>query len=130
MEDSRSNIISKNQFIFHLSIAECRKDLLLVVDTSTSIGEDDFNKNVKPFLKNLITAPSLNVGPDGTHISLIVFGQPDRTEIKLKFKAKEKPEELVKEIDNLVWKDLEGYHTRTDLGLELAEEVRGQFHFL
>ena len=72
----------KLKYLLCPNVAKCKKDLVLIVDTSNSIGEHDFNHNVKKFLKNLVTDSRLNVGPDGTEIGLILFSSRERTMVK------------------------------------------------
>ena len=101
--------------------SECKKDLLLIVDTSYSIGENDFNNNVKPFLINLVKDSLLNVGPDGTHIGLILFSSKKKTEIKLRVGQIEDAQQLANYIDSLQWKAVSGDRTRTEEALDLAK---------
>ena len=98
--------------------------MVLVVDTSFSIGRRDFDENVKPFLKNLVTDPLLNVGKSGTHVGLILFSSDDQTKTKLDLGEIKDANKLGRYIDNLNWEDVKGGHTRTDLGLQLANQVR------
>lgn len=95
----------------------------MVVDTSYSITRVSFRDDVKPFLKRLVTDPILNVGKDGTQVSLIIFSHEDRTKILLKFGDIYDAEELGAYMEGLKWKDVSGGHTRTDLGLKFANEV-------
>ncbi|CAB3991507.1 Hypothetical predicted protein [Paramuricea clavata] len=103
--------------------SKCKKDLLLIVDTSYSVGENDFNANVKPFLKNLVTASSLNVGPDGTQIGLMLFASKDKTGVKLNIGQKKDARELGKYMTNLNWNTVKGDRTRTELALEKALQI-------
>ena len=68
----------------------------------------------------------MNVGPDGTHIALIIFSKPEKTETILELGAEQNADELEKIIDGLNWGKIQGGHTRTDLGLDLAKKVRGE----
>ena len=98
--------------------------MLLVVDTSYSIGKGDFDRNVIPFLKNLVTHPLLNVGESGTRVGLILFSSTERTKTKLDIGQIRDAKKLGQYISNLNWNYVSGGHTRTDLGLKLANEVR------
>jgi hypothetical protein len=110
--------------IFSLYIAECKKDLLLIVDTSYSVGKGDFKDNVKPFLKNLVTDSRLNVGPKGTQIGLIMFANKGRTKVKLNIGQMTDAQELGQYMINLKWSEVSGDRTRTELALEKAKRVR------
>ena len=107
-------------------IAKCKKDLLLLVDTSNSIGKDAFDQ-VKKSLKKLVMDSRLNVGPDGTEVGLILFSSKDKTEIKLRVGQIEDAQELKKYISNLQWNDVMGRQTRTEMALNLSKEV--SLHF-
>ena len=103
---------------------ECKKDLLLIVDTSYSIGKGDFEANVQPFLKNLVKDPQLNVGPDGTHVGLILFSSEQKTRSELRIGEIEDANQLAEYIDKLKYRDISGDRTRTELALGLAKQVR------
>ena len=104
--------------------------MLLVVDTSYSIGKSDFDENVIPFLKNLVTSSLLNVGESGTHVGLILFSSKQRTKINLALGQIKDANELEQHIGKLSWTSVSGGHTRTDLALRLANEVRIKIVFL
>ena len=105
------------------SVGKCKKDLLLVVDTSFSIGKSSFDHDVKPFLEKMILDPILNVEEGGTQIGLIIFSAARRTEILLNFGKIYDANQLVQFIKGLDWDRVSGGHTRTDLGLKLANEI-------
>ena len=105
-------------------IAECKKDLLLMVDTSYSVGQGDFDRNVKPFLENLVKNPRLNVGPDGTHVGLILFSSAEKTSINLRIGEIKDAHQLGLYLDSLKYHSISGTHTRTELALGLAKSVR------
>lgn len=50
-------------------LEECNKDILIVLDTSYSIGKANFNDQVKPFLRDFVSDKTLNVGPDGAQVA-------------------------------------------------------------
>ncbi len=104
-------------------IAECKKDLLLIVDTSYSVGKNDFEK-VKKFLINLVTDSRLNVGPAGTQVGLILFSSERRTRVKLQFGDKKDAQDLRRYINGLQWEKVKGDRTRTEKALKLAKGVR------
>ena len=61
----------KNAEIYYLPLLhkeECRKDILILLDTSKSIGERDFNNQVKPFLRDFVADKTLNVGQNGAQV--------------------------------------------------------------
>ena len=98
--------------------------MVLVVDTSYSIGVSDFVKNVIPFLKNLVTDPLLNVGESGTYVGLILFSSEEKTMTKLDLGQIKDAKKLEQYISNLKWDDVSWDETRTDLGLKHANDVR------
>lgn len=103
--------------------SECKKDLLLIVDTSYSVGSGDFKDNVKPFLQNLVTDSRLNVGPKGTQIGLILFASKGRTKVKLNIGQMTDAQELGQYMINLKWNEVSGDRTRTELALEKAKRI-------
>ena len=103
-------------------LAKCTRDLLLIVDTSYSIGQRSFNIHIKPFLQNLVRAPRLNVGRDGTQVAMIIFSNRERTKILLNFGDTIEKDKLVRYIANLKWEKVRGDRTRTDLALQIANE--------
>ena len=103
---------------------ECRRDLLLIVDTSYSIGEREFNESVKPFLKNLVTCPQLEVCLSGTHVGLILFSSAEKTKVELKMGQITDASELARYLNNLTYPAISGNRTRTELALKMAKLVR------
>ena len=79
---------------------------------------------MKPFLKELINEPRLNIGPYGTHLAIMVFSSQQKTKILVPFNTKYGANDLTREIDDLKWDILKGGHTRTDLALRLANQVK------
>ena len=65
-------------------LGKCKVDLLILLDTSKSIGWR-FDSYVRPFLKALIDNDQLNVGQNGTQVSLIVFSNEELTKVKFHF---------------------------------------------
>ena len=118
----------KTSFTFFL-VAKCKKDLLLIVDTSYSVGERSFNENVKPFLQRLVTDPVLNVGREGTQLALIIFSHSERTKLLLNFGDFYAASQLSKFIHNLKWNEVSGDRTRTDMALQIANEKVGRTWF-
>ena len=109
----------------------CKKDLLIVLDTSYSIGQGIFDSKVKPFLINLVKSPKLNVGPQGTHLALIIFSNAKNTRLLFDFGKKMTTKELEDYIiDELVWNKVSGDFTMTGTALKIAsEKVRNQVVF-
>ena len=99
-----------------------------MLDTSYSIGEGIFNSKVKPFLINLVKSPKLNVGPQGTHLALIIFSNEDNTRLLFDFGDKTTTKALEDYIrDELVWNKVKGDFTMTGSALKIAsEKVRNQ----
>lgn len=101
---------------------KCKKDLLLIIDASYSVGRSSFERDVKPFLERLVTDRVLNVGLDGTQMALMIFSQEERTKMLLNFGDIYNAEELAMYVRNLKWDDVKGDKTRTDLALKIANE--------
>lgn len=92
------------------------RDILVLLDTSYSIGLSNFEKKIKPFLKKLGT--ELNVSPNGTHIKVLVFSSETKTKVLLDF-----GEDYQTEIDSLQWVSVRGDQTRTEIAFQRAGEV-------
>ena len=101
----------------------------MIVDTSDSIGHD-FNNNVKPFLEKLIINPQLNVGPDGTHVGLILFSSKEQTRIDLKLGQIKDANQLAEYMGDLNYDYISGDRTRTELALQEAKSVRTYFDYI
>ena len=109
-------------FVLLLTFVECKKDLLLVIDTSDSIGENNFKEKVQPFLMRFVKNYALNVNKDGTRIAIIRFSTSIRTEIMLKFNKLYNAEDIANKIGDLKWADVHGDETRTEKALGKANE--------
>lgn len=99
------------------------KDILVVLDTSFSIGKTNFIKKVKPFLKHLSNLPDLNVSPSGTHIAIMTFSSIKQTKLRLHFKESKQKSQFFRKIQAMHWNNVKGGHTRTDLAFQKAGEV-------
>lgn len=99
----------------------CKKDILIVLDVSYSIGKTAFDGEIKPFMKNLIKNKKLNVGVHGTHIAMIVFSSQPKTKVLLTFGDKTSQKELELFVDQMDWVHLSGGRTKTGLALEIAD---------
>ena len=106
----------------YLFTAKCKKDLLLIVDTSFSIGKFNFGI-MKKFLKKFVTDSRLNVGQDGTQVGLILFSSKEKTLVKLRMGQIQDAQRLGNYMNSLHWHDVRGGHTRTELALKLAKQV-------
>ena len=106
----------------NLVLDKCAKDILVLLDTSNSIGSNNFEKKIIPFLEQLERDPDLNVSPPGTQIAILAFSSPEQTKLLLSFDDGygEKYRDTVKKFR---WKTISGGHTRTDLGFKMAGEV-------
>ena len=80
---------------------------------------------MKTFLEGLINNRQLNVGPEGTHISMLSFSEESKTKVQLQFGEKTTKEELIEFIKSpkLDYDMLRGQTTRTGYALGLANEV-------
>ncbi|XP_028401930.1 uncharacterized protein LOC114524907 isoform X1 [Dendronephthya gigantea] len=96
---------------------KCTIDILVLLDTSFSIGPDNFRKKVKPFLKKFGSIPELNVSPDGTHIAIYAFSSKKMTKLLLPFEKGYGPQ-YNKTVDRINWERVRGPHTRTDYGFQ------------
>jgi hypothetical protein len=93
-------------------------------DNSWSVGRGSFQDKVRPFLKNLISSPQLNVGPDGTHIGILTFSTQARTKVLLELGELQSPVALNNYLDSLEYNQISGDGTRTGMALKIADEVR------
>ena len=109
-------------------IVECRRDLILILDTSYSIGTHDFNENIKPFLKNLVTSRQLDVSLSGTHVGLIFFSSAEKTKVELEVGQITNASELAGYLNNLTYSTISGDRSRTELALHMAKLVRTDFN--
>ena len=96
----------------------------IVWDNSWSVGTVFFKYEVRPFLKNLINSPQLNVGQDGTHIGILTFSTQARTRVLLELGELQSPVALNNYLDSLKYDDISGDGTRTGMALKIADEVR------
>lgn len=97
---------------------------MLIVDTSYSITKSNFVNQIKPFLLGLAYSKILNVGQDGTHIALMLFSSKKKIDVKLGFSTGYTKATLNRTIVSLVWEEVMGDQTRTDLALKKATEVK------
>lgn len=105
-------------------LGKCSKNLLILLDASTSIGKGNFNNNVKPFLKKLVNNPDLNVSPEGTHVAFIVFSSKKKTRLMRDFNQGYNKSSLDSFIgDGLIYDEIKDSRTRTDVALHKASEV-------
>ena len=95
----------------------------IVWDNSWSVGASTFNNKVRPFLKNLIKSPQLNVGPDGTHIGILTFSTQVQTRVLLEMGQKKTQDELTTFLDSLNYDNVSGDGTRTGMALKMIDEV-------
>jgi hypothetical protein len=93
-------------------------------DNSWSVGRGSFRDKVRPFLKNLINSPQLNVAPDGTHIGILTFSTQAQTKVLLELGELQSPVALNNYLDSLEYDQISGDGTRTGLALKIADEVR------
>ena len=98
------------------------KDVLVLLDTSYSIGHGNFVDKIKPFLKELGRDPNLNVSPQGTHMAILAFSSVEQTKMRLDF-HQGYGEQYHNAIDGLRWSVVRGDQTRTDIAFQKAGEV-------
>ena len=101
----------------------CKKDILILLDTSNSIGQHHYDTDVIPFLKSLVTSPKMNVAPDGTRLSLITFSNSQNTKRRLQFGAKTVQEYLNFFDTKLQWNNVHGDRTKTGDATKIADET-------
>jgi len=101
----------------------CKKDILILLDTSNSIGASHFDNEVKPFLESLVKSPKLNVGPDGTRLSLMTFSDYQNTKVRLSFGAYTLQDYLDFFKNDLPWASVHGPRTRTGTATKIANET-------
>lgn len=118
-----SQTISTTNSAFSVFPERCIKDILILLDTSYSIGPYMFNGNFIPFLLGLVEHPRLKVSSDGSHISIITFSSSSKTGVRLSFNQADNKAEIRKIIQNFNYSEIAGDRTRTDLALKLANKV-------
>ena len=97
----------------------------MIWDNSQSVGIGNFLDNVRPFLKDLIDDPKLNVGKDGSHIGFITFASDKKTHELLKIGSKTNKKDLETWLEGLDYtRDLMGPFTYTGKAFKLASDVR------
>ena len=96
----------------------------IVWDNSYSVGRILFEYEVRPFLKNLINSPQLNVCPDGTHIGILTFSTQARTRVLLELGELQSPVTLNDYLDSLKYDDMVGDSSRSGMALKMIDEVR------
>ena len=103
------------------NLDECRKDLVILIDASNSIGKGNFKEYVRPFLKNLVKSPKLDVGPQGTRIAFVTFSNESRTKYRLKFgdRTREDYETFIN--NTLRWDVVSGGQTYTGMALGIVD---------
>ncbi|XP_046855805.1 uncharacterized protein LOC124448899 [Xenia sp. Carnegie-2017] len=104
------------------STGKCIKDLVILVDASRSITGRIFNSKVKAFLRNLISNPQLNVGPDGTQIAFVIFRDKDDTKYLLNFDARTQEEYKTFINNTLTYSDRLGGQTYTGKALGIVDK--------
>ncbi|CAB4031061.1 Hypothetical predicted protein, partial [Paramuricea clavata] len=114
---------------------ECKKDILILLDTSNSIGKDDFNNEVKPFLRDFVSDKTLNIGRNGAQLALLLFSkwddpnsryyrkEDDKTKLVIPFDLHYDAKMFERYINNTEWRNIKGGHTRTDKALEIANKT-------
>jgi hypothetical protein len=95
------------------------KDLLLILDTSLSV-QSYFERDMKPFLKMLVTDKDLHVSRNGTQIALMIFSEEKKTKVLLDFGKIYDADKLAQFIEKLKWDDIKGGFTRTDVAFRMA----------
>ena len=101
----------------------CKKDILILLDTSNSIGSGHFDNDVKPFLESLVKSPKLNVGPDGTRLALITFSDEINTKLRLAFGAFTRQDYLDYFNKKLQWPLVHGPRTMTGTATKIANDT-------
>ena len=114
-----------NAFTSAQSNDECMKDVLVLLDTSYSIGRVNFVNKIKPFLKELGRDRSLNVSPQGTHMAILAFSSVEQTKMRLPF-HQGYGEQYFNAIDGFRWSVFSGDQTRTDIAFQKAGKIFNQ----
>ena len=96
--------------------------MVLLLDTSYSIGKKNFDRKIKPFLKKLVFSPKLKVGPDGTQIAIVTFSNKRNTKILLHFSARTKTEYITFINHVLLWEAVSGDRTMTGTGAGIVDK--------
>ena len=116
---------SNNILLFFSNLDTC-KDILIVLDTSSSIVDGNTNRfkdNIKPFLKSLVKSPKLNVSPNGTWLSFFTFSSVEKTKLRLAFDPKTKQDYIDFINSELVFRKIYGTSTLTGTAAKIVEET-------
>ena len=93
-------------------------------DNSRLMGISSSRKKVKPFFKELIASPQLNVGPNGTHIGIVTFSTQKQTRVLLNMGQLQTHEQLEDYLGRLDYHQISGDGRRSGMALKMANEVR------
>ena len=98
---------------------KCKKDILIVLDMSNSIGRDPFIDNARPFLLNLVK--QLNIDRvRGSQLAMIIFSSKDKTRVFFNFNELTTKAEIIEKIGSMSIEQLGGTYTRTGLAFNYA----------
>ena len=116
----------------------CKKDILLVLDASRSVGPGLFKSYIKPFLQKLTSNARIKIGENGVQLALIPFSSDRNTKLyrKLQFPREGQPAQTQKKVDGIInrlrFSDLNRFmqdRTYTGKALQLAYD-KVQLHEL
>ena len=109
-----------NHFCLKISATKCahqQRDILLLVDGSTSVKKKNFKK-VKRFLQKLVQ--ELNVGTNTNRVALIQFSEKVKTKTEFGFDRYYEPRKISLAISKMAYHS--GQRTMTGNALRLANE--------
>ena len=94
---------------------------------SLSIGRFMFEDKIKPFLYRLFDDNTLDVSPNGSNFAIMVFSAKNKTKLLVSFDNGVYQKSLIEAVQRLDYTEWAGRETRTDLALQLANQVRTKF---
>ena len=106
---------------------KCTKDILVIIDTSGSVGRSMFEDRIKPFLYRLFADNTLDVSPNGSNFAIMVFSTKNKTKLLVSFEKDVYQKSLIEIVQRLDYTEWAGGETRTDLALQMANQVCTRF---
>ena len=94
---------------------------------SASVGRFMFKDKIKPFLYRLFADNTLDVSPNGSNFAIMAFSTPNKTKLLVSFDNGVHQKSLIETVQRLNYRRWYGPQTRTDLALQLANQVCTRF---
>ena len=117
---NQSSVFIRSDQIFFILAIQCaheKRDILMIVDGSASVGRDNI-KEVKKFLQRL--AAKLHVGKHNNHLALVQFSEAAKTHAHFGLDQYYDPKKIGQVIDTMEYHA--GLRTMTGYALALANQ--------